>query len=239
MSPDLRENLPTDDLALPAVVPRLAAGRRVRPVWVNVLGGITVSFGDQHLKWSPPGGPDLDAERIRLAWAGAFTPVPAVVDHGENGEGQWLLTTTIRGRSAVAPRWRAEPDTAVRAIARGLRAWHDTLPVADCPFTWSADERRARATSSTPAPPPVDRLVVAHGDACAPNTLVDDDGAWAGHVDLGSLGVADRWADIAVALLSLGWNYGPHREAAFLEAYGVDPDPDRIAFYQHLWNATP
>ena len=33
--------------------------------------------------------------------------------------------------------------------------------------------------------PPVDHLVVCHGDACAPNTLIGDDGACVGHVDLG------------------------------------------------------
>ena len=55
--------------------------------------------------------------------------------------------------------------------------------------------------------PPIDRLVVCHGDACAPNTLIDDDGRCCGHVDLDALGVADRWADLAVATMSLEWNY--------------------------------
>jgi hypothetical protein len=39
--------------------------------------------------------------------------------------------------------------------------------------------------------PPIDELVVCHGDSCAPNTLIGDDGR-SGHVDLGELGVADR-----------------------------------------------
>ncbi len=77
-----------------------------------------------------------------------------------------------------------------------------------------------------------------HGDACAPNTLVDDEGGWTAHVDLGALGVADRWADIAVTAMSLEWNYGPGWEPTFLSAYGVDPDPVRQAFYRDLWNAT-
>ncbi|WP_443062724.1 phosphotransferase [Streptomyces sp. NBC_00390] len=55
----------------------------------------------------------------------------------------------------------------------------------------------------------MDRLVVCHGDACAPNTVVGDDGTWTGHVDLGTLGAADRWADLAVATWSTQWNYGP------------------------------
>ena len=47
--------------------------------------------------------------------------------------------------------------------------------------------------------PPIDQLVVCHGDACAPNTLIDSDGSCSGHVDLGTLGIADRWADLAIA----------------------------------------
>ncbi|MFH9944534.1 hypothetical protein ACH4OT_35105 [Streptomyces murinus] len=37
-----------------------------------------------------------------------------------------------------------------------------------------------------------DWLGVCHGDACAPDILVGDDGMGGGHVDLGVLGVADR-----------------------------------------------
>ena len=54
----------------------------------------------------------------------------------------------------------------------------------------------------------------------------------------GSLGVGDRWADIAVSAWSTEWNYGPGYEGAFLEAYGVAPDPERLHFYRALWDAT-
>lgn len=65
-----------------------------------------------------------------------------------------------------------------------------------------------------------------------------EDGRWTAHVDFGSLGVADRWADIAVATMSLEWNYGPGWDDLFLEAYGIDPDPLRTTYYRALWNAT-
>lgn len=84
---------------------------------------------------------------------------------------------------------------------------------------------------------PIDRLVVCHGDACAPNTLIDDDGRPSAHVDLGDLGIADRWADLAVATLSLSWNYDGSFEGALLDAYGVERDATRIEFYRDLWNA--
>jgi kanamycin kinase len=136
---------------------------------------------------------------------------------------------------------------------------HDALPVTHCPFSWMAEVRVAAAheaagyvDTSNWAPedlelglegalaqiqniPAADKLVVCHGDACAPNTLIAGDGRWSGHVDLGDLGVADRWADLAVATLSIGWNYGPGWEQVLLDAYGIAPDAERTRYYRLLW----
>ena len=217
---------------VPAAVEAAAAGRPVHLVWRNELGGLTFRIGDgpgrRFVKWSPgASGLDLAPEVERLVWAAPFTPVPEVLDAGADDSGWWLVTAGLPGDSAVADRWRAEPATAVAAIGKGLRAMHDALPVDGCPFSWSAEDRLAKGLVSPPdgGPPPVDRLVVCHGDPCSPNTLIAEDGRWSGHVDLGELGVADRWADLAVATWSTEWNYGPGWEEALLDAYGVDADP--------------
>ncbi|QHT58343.1 aminoglycoside 3'-phosphotransferase [Cellulomonas sp. H30R-01] len=220
-------------------------------VWRNELGGLTFLLDEpeRFVKWVPAGVPlDLDAEVARLRWAAPLTPVPTVLEAGADDEGSWLVTHPLAGRSAVDQRWVAEPLTAVRAIGAGLRALHDTLPVEDCPFDWTVEARVAAADArevgpsaeraALGPPPPVDRLVVCHGDACAPNTLLADDGTWLAHVDLGALGVADRWADLAVATYSTIWNYGPGYEEPLLDAYGIAPDPVRTAFYRGLWDAT-
>lgn len=81
----------------------------------------------------------------------------------------------------------------------------------------------------------IDRLVVCHGDPCAPNTWVGDDGRCSGHVDFGALGLADRWADLAVATWSTEWNYGPGWEELLLDAYGIAFDPVRTEYYRRLW----
>jgi kanamycin kinase len=78
--------------------------------------------------------------------------------------------------------------------------------------------------------------VVCHGDACAPNTLLTVDGHWSGHVDLGLLGTADRWADLAVATWSTEWNYGPGWEQLLLDAYGIAADPERARYCRLLWD---
>lgn len=232
---------------------RVAGGRfapragAARVLWRNELGGVTWDLGDGTvLKWSPPGAPALGPEVDRLRWAARFAAVPDVLDAGTADDGQWMLTRRVPGRSAVDPAWRARPAAAVEGLGRGLRALHDALPVDACPFAWSVAERLTTVTPGTPPdvraaladPPPLDVAVVCHGDACAPNTLLDDAGSPIAHVDLGSLGVADRWADIAVATLSLTWNYDGDHEARFLDAYGVAPDPARAAYYRALWNST-
>lgn len=185
------------------------------------------------------------AEAERLTWAERLLAVPHVLELGGDATHEWLVTRAVPGESAVVPRWVAAPAAAVRAIGEGLRALHDALPVDECPFEWTVPSRLANATRrGIPVPdalrtsPPIDRLVVCHGDACCPNTLIGDDGLWSGHVDLGALGVGDRWADIAVAAMSTEWNYGPGWEEALIEAYGVAPDPVRLAYYRELWNAT-
>ena len=235
---------------VPAVVSRFANGREVRAVWVNEDGGVTFRLGSavpgaadrEFIKVADAGTTDFAGETLRLRWAGAYVTVPRVLGRGIADDCAWLRTAALPGRSAVHPRWLASPDVAVRAIGAGLRTLHDRLPVPSCPFDWSVTSRLSMLSPAGRArlgePPPVDRLVVCHGDACAPNTLVDDDGRSCGHVDFGELGVADRWADLAVATLSLGWNYpGRDWEAEFFSAYGVQPDPARIDYYRRLWQA--
>jgi kanamycin kinase len=232
---------------VPAIVARFAAGRPVRAIWVNELGGVTFrvgpgSSGTEFIKVADPAVTDFAGESARLGWAARYITVPRVLGWGRDEGLAWLRTRALPGLSAVHPRWLAAPDIAVRAIGAGLRQLHDRMPVRSCPFEWSVGGRLAKLSPSARAdlgpPPPIDRMVVCHGDACSPNTLIDDDGRCCGHVDLDELGVADRWADLAVATLSLGWNYpGRHWDKEFFAAYGVEPDPVRIDYYRRLWNA--
>jgi kanamycin kinase len=184
---------------------------------------------------------------------------------GSDEAGSWIVTAALPGVSAVNDCWKADPATAVSAIGHGLRALHDALPVEGCPFSWSVEDRLAdvhrrasagellraewhpihqslevhKALDLLAVVPPIDQLVVCHGDACAPNTLLTQDGCWSGHVDLGSLGIGDRWADLAIATWSLDWNYGPGWDNCLLTAYGIGPDPDRMLYYRLLWDLGP
>lgn len=227
-------------LGLPSSVRHLV-GEAPALVWTNELGGRTYRLdgGARYLKWQPHAGltaqqladVDLLEEARRLAWAGHHLTVPRVLGSGSEEAGVWLLTAGIAGENPLADRWRDDPLVAVPAIARGLRRLHDTLPVDDCPFTCRWLDGRE---GDVPEP---ERLVVCHGDPCVPNTLLDEAGDAVARVDLGALGVADRWADLAIASMSLSWdiNFGPGYEGLFFAAYGVEPDEDRLRCYRALW----
>jgi len=158
----------------------LAAGRELRPVWRNDFGGLTYEIvgAGQFVKWSRDSRLDLAAEAARLRWAVKYVPVPRVLAAAVMAGRSGLLTAALPGQSAVAERVAGGSGTASAAIGAGLRALHDRLPVAGCPFSWSVETRLARVNKPVELsePPPIDRLVVCHGDACSPNTLIDDAG---------------------------------------------------------------
>jgi kanamycin kinase len=224
--------------AVPSVVAELLGHPTPRLAWCNELGGVTFTDGRRFVKWNPRHtGLDLEAERVRMQWAIQWHPVPRVLDWGANEEAQWMVTAALPGDGAVTEPWLARPLDAARAIGHGLRKLHDSLPVAACPFIWSPQTRtKNRVAIGRLNEPPIDRLVVCHGDACSPNTIIAPDGSLAGHVDLGSLGIADRWADLAVASVNLDYNFGPGWEAEFFRAYDIERDEKRITYYRFLWD---
>ena len=203
----------------------------------------------RYLKAAALGTPyPLTAERDRTVWAADHLPVARVLGFGQDGHYEWLLTAAVPGLPASDDMLRSDPARLVPLLAEGLRRVH-ALRIDACPF----DNRPALATERAcrrvaagvfdPSPvyptagaalarldallPRDPDLVVCHGDYCLPNVLFDD---WrlSGYVDLGLLGVTDRWHDLADALWSVTRNCGPGWEDAFLAAYGTPRDPAKL-----------
>ena len=199
---------------MPAAVASAAGGRVVALVWANEAGGLTFAVGEGagrcFIKWASAGsGLDLAAEAGRLARARQFH-LPAA-----RCPFSWSAAERLADARRQAAAGRLDPA-----------AWHPCHQGLTVPA----------ALEHAAAIPPADKLVVCHGDACAPNTLLAGGGRWSGHVDLGLLGIADRWADLAVATWSADWNYGPGWDRLLLDAYGIRPDPERTRYYRLLWD---
>ncbi|MFJ1930672.1 MULTISPECIES: APH(3'') family aminoglycoside O-phosphotransferase [unclassified Streptomyces] len=107
----------------------------------------------------------------------------------------------------------------------------------------------------TPAPELLDRLnrqvpqrreqeaadtVVCHGDLCLPNIILDPQTLEvSGFIDLGRLGLADRYADLALLLANARESWTDEEQAraadtALAARYGIALDHDRLRFYLHL-----
>jgi kanamycin kinase len=206
--------------------------------------------------------PTLRHESERMIWAAPYLPVPTVVNLEDVGSVTVLLTEALPGRDATHEAWRADLPALVRALGHGLRTFHEAAGEEWCPFRFDVGralahvEERVRADDIDPAGfheqhahltpaaalaeleglvPADEDLVVCHGDYCPPNVLLQD---WrvTGFVDLGELGAADRWWDVAVGAWSVGWNFGQDLEPLFYESYGIAPDPQRIRFFRLLYD---
>ncbi|MCH1883575.1 aminoglycoside 3'-phosphotransferase [Agrococcus sp. ARC_14] len=218
---------------VPRAIAALAAHHPVELIWQNEPGGITARIdrpgGPVFAKWNPAGSPEsLAAEAERMRWLAQTdrVPVPKVLALIAERDGELLVTAAIAGDSIVSSVGLREPALAAAALGSGLRQLH-AVPIADCPFP--APDWTASVTDA-----PQQDLVVCHGDPCAPNTLIHD-GRFAGLVDLGRVGVADRWSDLAIASWSLEWNGLADSEPAFWRAYGIEPDAARIEQWRARW----
>jgi kanamycin kinase/aminoglycoside 3'-phosphotransferase-2 len=204
----------------------------------------------------------LEAEKMR--WLSAWVPVPGVLEYSQQDGSEYLLMTEIVGRSG-AENWPPEErPRVVVAIAEALK-WLHSIPLEHCPFDQQLEAKLTQARLRTelglvdiedfddqwqgkPAEellevllqtrPADEDLVVCHGDYCLPNVLLHE-GKLSGFVDLGRLGVADRYQDLALMTRSLTSDLNPQFgegwDKVFLEAYGIrEPDWTRLEFYRLL-----
>lgn len=235
---------------IPQAVLEAAGAASVTGIWLNALGGLTYLVGQGEesyfAKWSPGNPPiaeaDLSVEATKLRWAREFINVPKVLSFEQCRGGQLLITAALPGHSAVSDLGKSDPERSAFAVGAGLRQLHDALPVEDCPFSWDLETRiqhlpLQQQRAFLAQCPDLD-LVVCHGDACLPNTLITEDFAFTAQVDLGQLGVADRWADLAIAAWSTEWNYGPGFEENVYAGYSIEPNEIKINFYRTVWDAT-
>lgn len=218
------------------------------------------SDGAAYAKCAPVHGiEELRGERDRAIWLAA-TGIPGaeVLDWIESADGACLVTTAVPGVAAVdlPPEKR---QGALSALAAAFRALHElpdcpfSRPLSEVvdqaadvvrrgavnPDFLNDESRKQRpetllerVKAEQPYAEKVADLVVCHGDACLPNVLLDPETLeLTGFIDLGRLGLADRYADLALTTAQLldEWDQ-PADE--FLRGYGLEePDQRRLDFY--------
>lgn len=197
-------------------------------VWTNGDGGQTFRVPGGYLKTSTTADLRLEAEKTR--WVGRYIEAARVVDAGSEQGLSWMLTEALPSNSFSVP----ERCT---LIGRSLRAFHESLPLDQCPWEITLAERQGGRHHGS-----IDQdLVVTHGDACVPNMVA---GVW---IDLGDVAVSDRWYDVTVACLSVDWpiNFGPGHARYVLDGYLRAPSYPQLSidqavldFYTDLYEVT-
>lgn len=213
-----------------------------------------------YLKTSPrlPGF-SLLQEKLKLEWLENRLPVPKVLLFAEDEYVDYLLLSEIPGIPASDDSLKAGIPHVIEQLTAGLRMIH-TLSIKDCPFDTSTgktieiarervekglvdtsdfdDERLGRSTADLTRElletrPAGEDLVFTHGDYCVPNIILYN-GKLSGFVDLGNAGVADRYQDLALLARSVGYNFGREWQKYVFEFYGIEPNHEKIHFFQLL-----
>jgi streptomycin 3"-kinase len=210
------------------------------------------------------GVPILRDERDRVEWlASTELPGATVADWLESSDGACLVTTAVPGVAGTELPESLRLQ-AMQSLGRTLRKFHSltdcpferplTSVIAEAEDVvrrnavnpaFLTDEWRAvepaslldRVIAERPyvEQAAVDDLVVCHGDACLPNVFFDPSTLEVtGLIDVGRLGVADRYSDLALTTIQLHdeWSADP---SPFLVVYGLPtPDQRRLEFYRLL-----
>ena len=225
-----------------------------------------VIFEDYVLKIRPENGWDTADTQV-LRWLAGKAPVPQVAAHAVQDGMDWLLMTRMKGKVLCDPSVMEKPTLLLDCMAEALHAlW--AVPVENCPFerTVKANLANAEATilagrfdASDSEPetfgpggfenpeallawlkdhlPPQDRAVT-HGDFCLPS-LFTGGKRCTGFIDVGNVGAADRWMDLALGWRSLKHNSDGHYGKVWpdidpddlFRAAGVPKDEEKLRYY--------
>lgn len=205
---------------------------------------------------------DVADEAHRLAWLQGRVACAEPLHFVRTTDEAWLLTSAVAGRTG--DQWiEDDPATlpmVIDAFAGFLRQLH-ALPIDDCPFEAGAGLRLAAAQGRVIAGmidtadfdadhdgwsaeqlwdelirlrPSSGQRVVTHGDFSLGNVLIDETGRVTGCIDVGRLGVADPYQDIAILWQNLR-EFGEAYAARFIAAYGIEQiDRQRLDFHRCL-----
>ena len=204
---------------------------------------------------------DVTDEMVRLNWLTAFMPLPTIKHFIRTPDDAWLLTTAIPGKTAfqVLEEYPDSGENIVDALAVFLRRLH-AIPVSHCPFNsdypfrlslaharmvnglvdtddfdderhdWSAEQVWDAMHTLLPFPPDP---VVTHGDFSLDN-LIFADGRVMGCIDVGRVGIADRYQDLAILWSCLG-EFSLSLQQRLFQTYGIsDPDSNKVQFHLML-----
>lgn len=119
----------------------------------------------------------------------------------ETERSEELITSFIAGDDLADLVKKVPSETIISLLVQALKMIHQ-IDVSDCPFGQKSANK-----------------IFIHGDACLPNFIIQD-GKIAGIIDLSDSRIDDEEVDVAAAVWTLNFNFGPGQGLNFLKSYG-------------------
>lgn len=204
---------------------------------------------------------EVRGEADKMEWLAAHVAAPAVRHCVQTPADTWLLISALPGKTArqIIVEDPESKTASVDALADFLRTIH-SIPTNACPFDsrfedrlelarkridaglvdegdfdderagWGMERAWNEMQSRLPFTPDP---VVTHGDYSLDNLLIEA-GTVAGCIDLGRLGIADRYQDLAIMWNCLG-DFDVSLQQRFLARYGeLEPDEGKLQLHLML-----
>lgn len=217
---------------MPETLERMLGNEPFSTDSVGMSGSKVLLYQDKVLKIRPD-SEEARTEYTMLRWLEGRLPAPRCLFHALEEGTDYLLMTRIHGKMACDEEMMSREGGryVVRLMAAALkRLWQ--VDISGCPVNQPLSKFLSIAKSgiengsAAPGPfgggefadagellrwleenRPAEDPVFSHGDYGLPNVLFDGDKI-AGYIDLGNMGVADRWEDVAMVHRSLRNNFG-------------------------------
>lgn len=214
---------------------------------------------------------EAQSEYQMMQWLKDRLPVPQVISYARENGKSYLLMTRIEGNMSCEDVYMQNPQHLTKLLADALGVLWQT-DITGCPCEWGVDRKLKMAEYwvehdmvsmenvepdtygeggfsspkelyqwlATHKPP--EEPVLSHGDFTLPNLIFEGD-ILKGYIDLGRMGIADKWQDIALCYRSLLHNYEGKYGGKKYEGYcpdmlfeqlGIEPDWEKIRYYMLL-----
>ena len=254
-------------LKLPMEIQNKITDAKFQTDRVGMSGSKIYLFSEQVLKIQED-NEEAHNECGMMKWIQGRLPVPKVVSHVCEEGKSYLLMTKIEGKMSCDEEYMCDPQRLTDLLAKALKLmWQ--VDINGCPCKWGIDRKLEMArywvehdmVSMENVEPdtygengfrspkelyqwlaehkPQEDWVLTHGDFTLPN-LVFQGEELKGYIDLGRMGIGDKWQDIALCYRSLLHNYngkyggrkyeGFYPELLF-QKLELEPEWEKIRYY--------
>lgn len=234
---------------------------------VGMSDSTVLIFNDKVLKIQKCSKESQNEYRM-MSWLQDKLPVPKILCYEIMDNKSFLLMSRLSGEMSCERKYMEAPEKQVQLLAEGMnKLWN--IDISDCPSDCSLNRKLIDAEYNVEnglvdienAEPdtfgsngfrnsqallqwlyqnkPQEEPVLSHGDYCLPNVFFHGN-ELAGFVDLGKMGVADKWCDIALCYRSLSNNYSGRYhgrtysnfdDLLLFRELGIEPNWEKIRYY--------